>query len=67
MISDFEPLISQHIMKATDRTLILFWHLLTLHVFTDEHPKVPPPEQGSEKEIFTETFRAFVNEVDAVI
>lgn len=34
--------------------------------FTDEHLKPPPPEQGSEKEIFTETFRAFVNGVDEV-
>lgn len=33
----------------------------------DEHPKPPPPLQGSEKEIFTETFKAFVNVVEAII
>jgi hypothetical protein len=38
-----------------------------LHAFTDEHPKPPPPVQGSVKEIFTETLRAFVNDFDAVI
>lgn len=41
-------------------------HLLTLQASTDEHPK-PPPLQGSEKDIFTETFRAFVNAVEAII
>ena len=40
-------------------------HLLTLH-FTDEHTK-PPPVQGSLKDIFIETFRAFVKGVEAEI
>ena len=40
-------------------------HLLTLH-FIDEHSK-PPPVQGSLKDIFIETFRAFVNGVEAEI
>ena len=40
-------------------------HLLTLH-FTDEHTK-PPPVQGSLKDIFIETFRAFVKSVEAMI
>lgn len=42
-------------------------HLLTLQACADEHPKPPPPVQGSEKEIFTETFKAFVNVVEAII
>ena len=40
-------------------------HLLTLH-FTDEQTK-PPPVQGSQKDIYIETFRAFVKSVEAVI
>ena len=40
-------------------------HLLTLH-FTDEHTK-PLPVQGSLKDIFIETFRAFVKGVEAEI
>jgi hypothetical protein len=42
-------------------------HLLTLQAFTDEHTKPPPPVQGSLKDIFIETFRAFVKGVEAVI
>jgi hypothetical protein len=53
-------------MKEKKEFNILSLKLLTLHAFTDEHPK-PPPVQGSEKEIFTETFKAFVNNFDAVI
>ena len=41
--------------------------LLTLQAFTDEHTKPPPPVQGSLKDIFIETFRAFVKSVEAVI
>lgn len=41
-------------------------HLLTLQVFVDKHPKPPPPLQGSLKEIFTETFKAFVKDLEAV-
>lgn len=37
-----------------------------MQAFTEEHPKLPPTVQGSLKEIFTEKFRAFVNDVDAV-
>ena len=40
-------------------------HLRPLH-FIDEHSK-PPPVQGSLKDIFIETFRAFVNGVEAEI
>ena len=44
-------------------------HLLTLQSFTDEHTKPPPvgPIQGSLKDIFIETFRAFVKGVEVVI
>ena len=42
-------------------------HLLTLQAFTDEHTKPRPPVQGSLKDIFIETFRAFVKLVEAVI
>ena len=42
-------------------------HLLTLQAFTEEHTKPPPPVQGSLKDIFIETFRAFVKGVEAVI
>ena len=45
-------------------------HLLTLQSFTDEHTKPPPPVgpvQGSLKDIFIETFRAFVKGVEVVI
>ena len=42
-------------------------HLLTLQAFTDEHTKPPPPVQGSLKDIFIETFRAFVKAVEALI
>ena len=42
-------------------------HLLTLQSFIDEHTKPPPPVQGSLKDIFIETFRAFVKGVEAVI
>jgi hypothetical protein len=38
-----------------------------LQTFTDEHPKPPPPVQGSLKDIFTETLGAFVKGVEAVI
>ena len=44
--------------------------LLTLQSFTDEHTKLPPPVgpvQGSLKDIFIETFRAFVKGVEVVI
>lgn len=50
------------------KTLIYFvGHLLTLQAFTEEHPKPPLLQQGSVKEIFTETFLAFVKDDDAVI
>lgn len=42
-------------------------HLLTLQASTDEHLKPPLPLQGSEKEIFTETFKAFVNVINGII
>ena len=45
-------------------------HLLTLQSFTDEHTKPPPPVgpiQGSLKDTFIETFRAFVKGVEVVI
>lgn len=45
----------------------LIEQLLTSHAFTDEHPKPPPPVQGSVNKIFTETFRAFVKDADAFI
>lgn len=38
-----------------------------MQAFTEEHSKPPPPVQGSLKDIFTETFRAFVKGVKAVI
>ena len=41
--------------------------LLTLQAFKDEHTKPPPLVQGSLKDIFIETFRAFVKSVEAVI
>ena len=45
-------------------------HQLTLQSFIDEHTKLPPPVgpvQGSLKDIFIETFRAFVKGVEVVI
>ena len=42
-------------------------YLLTLQAFTDEHTKPGPPVQGSLKDIFIGTFRAFVKLVEAVI
>ena len=45
-------------------------HLLILQSFTNEHTKLPPPVgpvQGSLKDIFIETFRAFVKGVEVVI
>ena len=42
-------------------------YVLTLQAFTDEHTKPGPPVQGSLKDIFIETFRAFVKSVEAVI
>ena len=41
--------------------------LLTLQAFTDVHTNPPPPVQGSLKDIFIETFRAFVKVVEAEI
>lgn len=38
-----------------------------MQALTEEHPKLPSTVQGSLKEIFTEKFMAFVNDVDAVI
>lgn len=35
-------------------------------MFTDEHPKPPPPLQGLLKEIFTDTFEALVKDLEAV-
>ena len=41
--------------------------LLMLQAFTDEHTNPPPPVQGSLKDIFIETFKAFVKGVEAEI
>lgn len=49
------------------RLIYFLGHELTLQAFTEEHPKPPLPLHGSVKEISTETFRAFVNDDDAVI
>lgn len=46
--------------------IILSLNQLTLQVFVDKHPKPPPPLQDSLKEIFTETFKAFVKDLEAV-
>jgi hypothetical protein len=57
--------------KEQEIYLMVFYvfvsHLLTLQAFTDEHPKPPPPVQGSLKDILIETLRAFVKGVEAVI
>ena len=42
-------------------------YVLTLQAFTDEHTKPGPPVQGSLKDIFIGTFKAFVKLVEAVI
>lgn len=40
-------------------------YILTLQAFTDLHPK-PSPVQGSLNDIFTETFKELVNDVEAL-
>ena len=37
-----------------------------MQAFTDLHPKPPPPIQGSLNDIFTETFKELVKDVEAV-
>lgn len=37
-----------------------------MHAFTDLHPKPPPPIQGSVKDMFTDTFKELVKDVEAV-
>lgn len=46
---------------------ILASHILTLQEFVEEHPKPPWVQHGSLKDMFTETFEAFVKDVGAVM